>query len=194
MLVNRTVHIVCTILMLTATPALCGENTPHEINGFSLGSSIEEYDFITYRNFLKDVIIGEVGGFRKGVISYGVCDQPGKIVRIKMKYKDSSREFYRELLKRFKKKFGKPDEFTGDTFGIVLEWKWRFTDKDNNYITLTLQHNLKNPDQNVGNMVKLTMPERIKAERLCFKKMCGSKKMDCPLSMRNDDWENLIPR
>jgi hypothetical protein len=194
MAVYRIACLLCGLLIFSGNISFAGENTPHEINGFVLGSSIEEYDFITYRNFLKDVIIGEVGGFRKGIISYGVCDQPGKIVRIKMKYKDSSRKFYKQLLKRFEKKFGEPDEFTGDAFGIVLEWKWRFTDKDNNYITLTLQHNLKNLDKNIGNMVKLTMPERIKAERLCFKKTCGSKKMDCPLSMQDDSWENLIPR
>ena len=41
-------------------------------------------------------------------------------------------EFYKKLLKSYKKKFGKPDEFTGDAFGIVLSWKWRFEDKDKN--------------------------------------------------------------
>ncbi len=182
------------VILLSATIARAAGNVPREINGFVLGSSIDEYDFITYRNFLKDVIIGEIGGFRKGIISYGVCEKPGEIVRIKMKYKNSSKKFYKQLLKRFKKRFGKPDEFTGDAFGIVLEWKWRFRDENGEYITLTLQHNLKNPDQNIGNMVKLTMPERIKAERECFNKTCKTREMNCPLSMRDESWDNLIPR
>ena len=194
MVVYRIACILCGILMLTVNVSFAGENVPHEINGFKLGSSIEEYDFITYRNFLKDVIVEDIGGFRKGVISYGVCDRPGEVIRIKMKYRDSSHKFYKQLLKRYKEKFGKPDEFTGDTFGIVLEWKWRFTDKDNNYITLTLQHNLKDVDQNIGNMVKLTMPDRIKAERLCFNKKCDKTKNDCPVSMQSDNLKNMIPR
>ena len=111
-----------------------------------------------------------------------------------MKYKENSRKFYKELLKRFKKKFGKPDEFTGDAFGIVLSWKWRFKDKDNNYISLTLQHNLKNLNETVGNMVKLTLPDRIETERKCFLKMCEESKMLCPTSMMSEDWENLIPK
>ena len=89
---------------------------------------------------------------------------------------------------------GKPDEFTGDAFGIVLEWKWRFTDQDGNYITLSLQHNLKNIDENIGNMVKLTMPDRINAERECFLKQCQTEKKACPAAMMDESWENLIPR
>ena len=190
----RYILVFCGIFLMVPLFAFAGENVPHEINGFKLGSSIEEYDFITYRNFLKEVIVEDIGGFRKGTISYGVCERPGEIVRIKMKYKDSSRKFYKELLKRYKEKFGKPDEFAGDSFGIVMEWKWRFTDQDNNYITLSLQHNLKNTDQNIGNMVKLTMPDRIKAERVCFNKQCEEKKTECPLSMQSEGWDNLIPR
>lgn len=193
-----TPHRIILLLIMLLLPAFhCAaaeENVPHEINGFQLGKSIEEYDFITYRNYLKEVIVEDIGGFRKGFISYGVCDRPGEIVRIKMKYKDTTHKFYNKLLKSYKKKFGKPDEFTGDAFGIVLEWKWRFIDKNNEYITLTLQHNKKNIDENIGNMVKLTMPDRIKAERICFNKQCDLKKQECPESMQSTDWENLIPR
>jgi len=170
------------------------DNAPHEISGFRLGSSIDEYDFLSYRNYLKEVIVDEIGGFRKGEISYGVCDRPGEIVRIKMKYKDSSRKFFDELLKRYKEKYGDPDEFTGDAFGIVLEWKWRFRDKNNEYITLNLQHNLKDTDENFGNMVKLTMPERIQAEQKCFDRQCQTKKQACPVNLEEESWENMLPR
>lgn len=187
------------VLLLSAILMLPGslsadDNVPYEIGGFRLGASIDEYEFLSYHNYLKEVVVEDIGGFRKGEISYGVCERPGEIVRIKMKYKDSSRKFYNQILKRFKDKFGKPDEFTGDAFGIVLEWKWRFTDKDNNYITVSLQHNLKNIDENIGNMVKLTMPDRIEAERRCFNRQCEMKKSECPVSTLSSDWENMIPR
>lgn len=167
---------------------------PLEINGFKLGASIEEYNFIKHRNYLRDVVIDDIGGFRRGVLSYGNCDRPGEIIRIKLKYKDDSEKLYKQLLKRFRAKFGKPDEFTGDSFGIVLSWKWYFNDKNNNSITLTLQHNKKNMEETMGNMVKLTMPDRIEAERKCFLKTCAEEKMDCPVSMMSDDWDNLIPK
>jgi hypothetical protein len=182
------------LLLLPAHFAPAGDTVPQEINGIRLGAFIDEYDFLTYNNYVKEVIINDVGGFRRGEISYGTCDRPGEIIRIKMKYKDSSRKFYDELLARYRKKFGKADEFTGDSFGIVLEWKWRFTDKDGNYITLSLQHNLKNIDENIGNMVKLTMPDRLVAERECFLKQCQIDKKVCPSAMMEESWENLIPR
>lgn len=186
--------ILLSALLLPIGPLLAEDKVPHEINGFRLGSSIEEYDFITYRNFLKEVLVEDIGGFRKGYISYGVCKWPGEIVKIKMKYKDSSHKYYKRLLKSYKKKFGKPEEFTGDSFGIVLAWKWRFTDENNNKITLTLQHNLKNTHETIGNMVKLSMPERIQIERECFNKQCETSKVECPVSMQSEDWENMIPR
>lgn len=167
---------------------------PLEINSFKLGSSIEEYDFIKHRNYLHEVVIDDVGGFRRGELSYGNCDRPGEIIRIKLKYKDDSTKFYKQLLKRFKAKFGKPEEFTGDAFGIVLSWKWYFKDKNNNSITLTLQHNKKNMEETMGNMVKLSMPDRIEAERKCFVKSCAEEKMACPVYMMSDDWDHLIPK
>lgn len=170
------------------------KNVPTEINGFKLGASIEEYDFINYRNYLKEVMVDDIGGFRRGEISYGTCDRPGEIVRIKLKYKENSRKFYKQLLKRYKEKFGEPEEFTGDSFGIVQSWKWRFTDKDNNYISLTLQHNQKNPNETIGNMVKLSMPDRIEEERKCFLKACAENKNACPVFMMSEEWDNLIPK
>lgn len=182
------------LLLLPAHFAPAGDTVPQEINGIRLGASIDEYEFLTYNNYVKEVIINDIGGFRRGEISYGTCDRPGEIIRIKMKYKDSSRKLYNELLTRYRQKFGKPDEFTGDAFGIVLEWKWRFTDKDGRYITLSLQHNQKNIDENIGNMVKLTMPDRIVAERECFLKQCQVEKKACPAAMMEESWENMIPR
>ncbi len=181
--------------LLFVVPCLANEkNIPTEINGFKLGASIKEYEFLKHRNYLQEVMIDDIGGFRRGSISYGSCERPGEIVRIKLKYKNDSKKFYNQLLKRFKKKFGEPEEFTGDAFGIVLSWKWRFTDKDNNYISLILQHNRKNLSETIGNMVKLSMPDRIEAERLCYVKTCEKEKIECPISMMSDDWENLVPR
>ena len=167
---------------------------PLEINGFKLGGSIKDYEFLKQRNYLKEVMVDNIGGFRRGVISFGNCEHQGEVVKIKLKYKNNTHKFYKQLFKRFKKKFGDPEEFTGDAFGIVLSWKWRFRDKDNNYISLTLQHNKKNQEETMGNMVKLAMPDRIEAERKCFLNICETEKIDSPVNMMSDDWDHLIPK
>ena len=48
-----------------------------------------------------------------------------------------------ELLERYKVNLGKPDEWRGDPFNILIAWKWSFTDKDGNNISLILQHNAR---------------------------------------------------
>lgn len=186
--------VIGSLLLLFTTTCLAENNIPYEINGFRLGAPIEEYEFIAHQDYLREVMIDNIGGFRRGSLAYGTCDRPGEIVRIKLKYKNNSKKFYKQLLKRYKKKFGDPEEFTGDAFGIVLSWKWRFKDKDNNHISMTLQHNKKDLNEATGNMVKLSFPERIKAERKCFLNSCKMEKTERPASMMNEDWEYLIPK
>ncbi|GBE13357.1 hypothetical protein BMS3Bbin14_01795 [bacterium BMS3Bbin14] len=193
MTIRQLACVFCTIL-LAPHLAAAADRAPHEIGGFRLGASINNYNVISNRNFLHQVVVDETGGFRKGVIYYGDCARPGEIVKIKLKFKDSSAEFYRQILERYTKKFGKPYKFTGGTFGIVRAWKWEFTDKDNNRITLTLQHNLKNMDENIGNMIKLSMPDRIEAERKCFNAGRPQHRRTPPAEPGTPDWERLIPR
>ena len=136
MILKHIFLLLSAILLLPAFPVHAATRVPHGVGGFTLGTPIDDYEFISYRNFLKQVVVDHISGFRKGIIEYGVCDNPGQIVKIKLKYLDSSEEFYGKLLKEYKKRFGEPDEFTGDTFGIVKSWKWRFRDKDGNRICL----------------------------------------------------------
>lgn len=194
----KTLLVLCIFFMLLPVCSTAREKAPLEIGGFKLGSSIDNYDFISYRNFLKQVVVQDIEGFRKGVIYYGICDRPGEIVKIKLKYRDSSEAFYKKLLKRYKKKFGKPDAYIGDSFGIVKAWKWTFVDDNNNKVLLRLQNNLKNPDESIGNTVKLELPDRIEAERSCFNRQCAMnrKKMrkEMPSSWSNESWQLMIPR
>ena len=191
------------LVFLWITGTSFAGDAPHQVSVFKLNSNIADVkDYvimetalpIRYMENIEEVEIKPIEGLKSGLIAYATCAAPGHIVRIKLKYKDASRKFYDKLLKQIKKKFGDPEEFTGDAFGIVLSWKWRFRDKDNNYISLTLQHNKKNQEETMGNMVKLAMPERIEAERNCFLTICETEKIECPVSMMSDDWDHLIPK
>ena len=166
------------LAIASISPVLADDKTPQGIGGLKLGNFIDDYDFISYQNFLKEVVLGQIPGFRKGTVQYGVCDRPGQIVRIKLKYQDPSTKFYKKLLKEYKKKFGKPDEFTGDSFGIVKIWRWRFTDTTGERVNLTLQHNRKNSNETIGTIVKMSLPDRVEKERHCFLKVCKLRNPD----------------
>lgn len=191
----RTLLLAAIFQILFSAGALSAIEIPQEIGGFRLGEDITEYSDIEYSNYLKDVVVTDWHGFRKGIISYGICASPGKIVKISMKYEDSSKDFYETLLKKFKKKFGKPALWGGDAFGILSKWKWIFIDENNRRVNLILQHNLKNHNENIGNMVKLYYPEREKEERLCFIEQCEINKSEEQARERKEmNWDYMIPR
>lgn len=182
-------------LLLCIPPFSSAREIPVEVGGFVLGSDVTDYPDIEYSNFLKDVVIYDWKGFAKGIISYGVCDSPGEIVKIKLKYVDSSKSFFQTLLKKYKQKYGKPDEWKGDSFGILHIWKWKFKDTDGRNIHLILQHNTRNPNENAGNMVKLYSPDQLVREQRCFTKQCSSQTQR--EQMKKDaiiDWSSLIPQ
>lgn len=173
-------------------------SVPKEVGGFALGADISDYPNVMQTNFLKELVVTDRYGFRKGIISYGICKHEKKILHIRLKYEDPSKKYYKQLLKKFKQKFGEPDEWKGDSFGILYIWKWYFTDEENRAVSLTLQHNLRNPNENIGNMVKLSYPKLIEEERACFNQMCEEKKgeqdKDTLETMKQPDWQYLIPR
>ena len=177
---------------------ILARNVPEAVGGFVLGSDVTDYPDIEYSNFLKEVVIYDWHGFHKGIISYGICDSPGKIVRIKLKYENPSEAYFKTLLKKFKKKYGKPDEWKGDSFGILRIWKWKFVDKNNNRVHLILQHNTKNPNENTGNVVKLFLPDNIIREQKCFTPQCtkniSAEEIKKQEERKKSDWNYLIPQ
>jgi hypothetical protein len=188
------------ILALSLLLPLAGTSAtremPTRVGGFILGSDVTDYPQIEYSNFLKEVVIYNWNGFAKGIISYGICDSPGEIVRIKLKYKDSSKSFFKTLLKKYKQKYGKPDEWKGDSFGILHIWKWKFVNDKGEKIYLILQHNTKNQNENTGNMVKLYCPDQIVKEQKCFNKQCNSGLTQETKGEKAPelDWNVLIPQ
>lgn len=187
-------------LCLTAiAPATRAEQLiPNEVGGFALGSDLGDYPDVMQTNFLKETVITDRHGFRKGVISHGICKYPGMIVKIRLKYEDSSKKFFKKMLEEYKERFGPPHEWKGDSFGILHVWKWYFVDKENRAVSLSLQHNLRNTNENIGNMVKLSLPGLIEEERTCFNEMCEELKSDQDQQrldeLKKPDWQFMVPR
>jgi hypothetical protein len=176
---------------------LAGE-APHQVSVFVLGQNISEFkDYVIMETALpirhmeniEEVEIKPIEGIKSGLIAYATCSAPGHIARIKLKYKDSSKKFYEELLKQIKKKFGEPDEYEGDPFHIVVSWKWSFVNKQNERITMTLQHNSMDTEEKIGNSIKLTNRGLIDEDQKCYK----VKALDQRQKLRHRDWQVMTP-
>jgi hypothetical protein len=188
---------------------ICMAQAPHEVGGFTLGRQIGEYKDmvnmetampIRYQEYIHEIEIKETEGFKSGLIWIGNCASPGRIVRIKLKYSDSSEKFFNTLLNRFKERFGEPAEWRGDPFHIVIAWKWSFVDDRNNQISMTLQHNNQDEEEKMGNAVKLTLTNLMEEERECHERKysgshgeSGSRKQE-PGRDGRVAWDPLIPK
>ena len=195
-------------LALFIWPSICpAAEAPHELAGFVLGGKIIDYKdriepdsvlSVRYLESLKEVEAKEIWGYKTGLISYTTCVTPPRITRIKFKYADASKAFYDALLKRFRKRFGEPDEYRGDPFHVVIAWKWAFRDENNNDISLILQHNTRDEEEKQGNSIKLTLWNLFKQEIRCFEKRhpesAGSETPAFRFNKTSSiDWESFIP-
>ena len=184
------------------------DKAPKQIAGLVLGGQVATFvDLVRMetatplrdRKYLREVKIREIDGYRSGTVSFGNCNKPGQIVRIKLKYEYSDKKFYNELLAQFKKRFGEPDEWRGDPFHVIIAWKWSFTDKDNNKISLTLQHS-RDEDYKWGNSVKFTNNTLLEQERTCYEKK-HQEKSDSQKGkssskrkkLKEEDYQRFIP-
>ena len=195
---------VLIITMALAFSTACLAEIPHQVGGFELGGQIEDVKDrllmetampLRYTKFLEEIETRNTPGFKNGLIWVGKCASPGRIVRIRLKYADASKDFYNELLKRYRERFGKPAEWRGDPFHIVISWKWSFVDKQNNRISMILEHNTRDEEETLGNTVKLTMWNLIDEERKCAKEEKDAAPSESKKSpIKQADWEDLLPR
>lgn len=192
----------------TLTP---DHDAPNEVAGFILGESIEKFKdriksdsrmCIRYQDYLQEVEVRMCPAFKSGLICIASCDRINQIVRIKLKYRDASKDFYNTLLKRFKNKYGEPNKWKGDAFGVMVAWKWSFLNSKREKISLILQHNSQDENLKMGNVVKIANTTLIENEKQCFlkkkqentKNMLDKKELE-PLNLSDPEiWEYIIPR
>ena len=194
---KRLFFIINLAFLWIAGVCLAGE-APHQVGGFVLNRDISDFkDYvimetalpIRYMENIEEVEIKPIKGLKSGLIAYATCTAPGHIVRIKLKYTDSSKKFFENLLEQIKKKYGEPDVYSGDPFHIFISWKWSFIDKDDNRVSLTLQHNIQDANEKMGNAVKLTMTNLIEEDQRCYK----LKALDHREKFRRPDWKVIDP-
>ena len=191
--------VIAMAVLLLVIPGMTLAEAPQQVGGFVLDQDIKKFEDrvimdtalpVRYAENIEEVEIKFTQGFKSGLIAYGTCARPGHIVRIKIKYADSSKKFYKDLLKQVKKRFGEPDEYRGDPFKIVDAWKWSFVDEQKNHrISLILQHNTKDEQEKMGNSVKLTNTTLMEKDLLCYK----NKQLDYRERLRQREWKAVEP-
>lgn len=178
-------------------------DVPDQLAGLTLGGMVQDFKDLVrmetmlplrFSPFIHEVETVDIPGYKYGLLWIGNCDSPGRIVRIKMKYANSSEKFYQELLTRFKKRFGEPDEWRGDPFHIVIAWKWSFKDEKGNDISMILEHNTRDVAETMGNSLKLTMWNLIEQEKQCYQRKNPEETKEEKRPRRQPDWDQLIPR
>jgi len=162
-------------ILILSPQYVSADEAPHRIAGFTLGKQVSDFaDLVNmktslplrHREYLSVVETRDIPGYKSGYIIYGNCADPGRIVRIKLKYDYESKKFYDDLMERFKKRFGEPDAWRGDPFHVIIIWKWAFRDNNNHRITLHLQHSM-DEEYKFGNSLKLTNMTLMDRERAC---------------------------
>jgi hypothetical protein len=190
------------LILAAGLPNSGRADAPNSLAGFVLGGPMSDFKnkvemntvlSTRYLESLKEVEAKEIKGYKTGLVGYGTCIQPPRIIRLKFKYADSSKRFFDELLKRYKINLGQPDKWRGDPFHIVIAWKWRFTDNDGNRISIILQHNTRDEEEKQGNFVKMTMWNLMLKEEQCFAKQHPEETEPPEFTFKNPDIVNWIP-
>lgn len=190
-------------LVLIISASAFADDTPHWLAGLRLGGQVQEFKDLVrmetilplrFSPFIHEVETVEIPGYKYGLLWLGNCEEPGRIVRIKMKYADSSQKFYQKLLKRLKERFGEPDEWRGDPFHIVVAWKWSFMDEQGNDISMILEHNTRDEAETMGNSLKLTMWNLVHKEQRCYQQKYPENTEKEKPPQVPPDWNLLIPR
>jgi hypothetical protein len=207
---RTTLFALCGVAVFMSAAFAGGAEAPRTIAGVTLGQPIRNFADIVimetalpvrYAENLYEVEIRPIEGFKSGLIGYGTCQKDQPVVRIKLKYADDSRAFFDELMGRFKKAFGEPDEYRGDPFQNVIIWKWAFSDKANNRISMMLQHNVMDEDEKMGNVLKLTLLNVLEEDARCYQKKATDqreqlqhRRRDLALKPGESGWGRYLPK
>ena len=206
---KKQIVLFAALALIMVTANCLAADAPHQVAVFKLNGSISDVkDYvimetalpIRYMENIEEVEIKPIQGIKSGLIAYATCAAPGQIVRIKLKYRDASKKFFENLLKRVKARFGKPDEYRGDPFHILISWKWSFVDDKGNRISLTVQHNSLDTEEKMGNAVKLTLTNLIEEDQRCYKTKALDKRQSIrqkkskPMTSELTGWDLFVPQ
>ncbi len=177
---NRVAYLLLAVAccLVSFSAAARADNGPVSIVGIKLGTPVSEYKELikegsTLRmwdqEYLSRVELKHIPGMKSGYLSFANCDKLDTVVRIKLKYDDSSVDFFQKMYKALEKKYGTPQN-RGNPFGTLKVWKWALTSPQGHAISLILTHNNgKDDEYSYGNTLRLADRTLIDHEAACYR-------------------------
>lgn len=178
MLAMKRIMILCTLVAALACPALASDDFPLTVGGITLGEDIKKYTsccemqlahpmpdapFLTEVHLTPDYI----PGVRGGSLTYANCAEKGKLVRVKLKFHDRSKDLFEKLLDKYTKRYGKPDSYQGDAFKNVIAWQWDFARNGEKLDVLLMWS--RDKSMRPGVSIKMTITSLFESEYECFR-------------------------
>lgn len=178
---NKHRHLFAALILsiatsLAASPATGASPAPKTLAAYTLGRNVSEFtdhldmgsdQTIWNQEWFKQVEVKGQPGFEGGYLIYGNCLEPGRVLRIKLKYADDSLGFFDRLQKALQDRYGQ-GEWRGDPFGTLRTWKWGFTDERGDSISLILQHySGEETSYTDGNSIRLANRTAMLREKAC---------------------------
>ncbi|MBI9112501.1 hypothetical protein [Maridesulfovibrio ferrireducens] len=183
------------VIMVTSAFA---KNAPESVAGITIGENISTIRSILdmdsarspwQEEYIKRIGIKKLEGYNGGYVVVGDCNRKDIILRLKLKYSDSSLSFFNNIYGMLEKRFGKPNDWRGNPFGTLKVWKWSLNDDLGN-VSLILQHFSGNDDSiNSGNSIRISRPSWITDEKKCWEAANPEPKIpSIPAKMKGMSW------
>lgn len=172
----RTILLTLCLSLAAATAAWA--QAPSTLAGITLGDAASHYKKnlelakarpVRDAPWLRRIPVRGDAYFASGYVLVGTCAAPGRVDRIKMRYRDDSLDFYRKISGEMLSRYGDPTEYKGGIDGRIMGNKWSFSDPWLRPVSLILQRaEGEDPETGIGNTVKLTNWGLFEAERACW--------------------------
>ncbi|KAB1441695.1 hypothetical protein [Pseudodesulfovibrio senegalensis] len=190
--------------LLLVSGAWASGPAPVSVAGIRLGDDFSRYQDMCRMEhagamsdaiFLDEALIrtGAIHGVRGGSIIYGNCANPGKIVRIKIKFADMSKRLFKDLLALYTKRFGDPSSYQGDSFRNVIAWEWDISGSEGRHVKIVLMYST---DSSIrpGVSIKMTDQSLLDLEFSCYKKNFRSLYKATENAGKITDLDLFVPR
>jgi len=195
---------VLTALPLFAATALAQPPAPDSLSGLVLGSAVKDNGDrlepdgrkpLEDEPWLERIRVKPDEFFGGGYVMAGSCAAKGRILRIKLKYRDETLDFFRKLIGTLLNRYGNPAEYKGDLGGEVMGNKWSFTNKNGESISLIVQRAQNgDPDITQGTVIKLANQTLMEAERSCYGFKHPEKNQEAAACPPQQNFEGYLPQ
>ncbi|EFL49995.1 conserved hypothetical protein [Solidesulfovibrio fructosivorans JJ]] len=165
-------------LLLLAAPTAVRAEAPSNLAGVTLGDTAKSYRGrltiarerpVKNAPWVRRIPLRPDKYFASGYVLVGTCAAPGRVARIKARYRDGNLDFFRRISGDLLARYGDPTEYKGELDGRIMGNKWGFTDPWTRPVSLIVQHvEGEDPETGAGNTIKLTNWGLLEAERACW--------------------------